>query len=280
MANQGYFTFAADCKVVAGETIAKLINVPLNAGARIAFAIDGAGARCTASVPIENTVAGNISTLFVDDPGCLKLTNDPSKPVPKDSHILFPRYVAFEKTNPSRFYTSFFESRSEVSNGIELSMPDYLELIGDTVGALTPIDLRTLDPNAVVAVELKVNVPLVQLNLTTNAVPKNAVSFYQKTPTSAALTGKIGHIRTVLNSLTYTPPVDFYGDDTLSMTAQHGPLRASDTTRLEIKPNCANEEGVAVRFDFGEIDPVTNTFTVYKYLTTISRQTEHFPQRS
>ena len=202
MANQGYFTFAADCQVVAGETIAKLINVPLNAGARIAFAIDGAGARCTASVPIENTVAGNISTLFVDDPGCLKLTNDPSKPVPKDSHILFPRYVAFEKTNPSRFYTSFFESRSEVSNGIELSMPDYLELIGDTVGALTPIDLRTLDPNAVVAVELKVNVPLVQLNLTTNAVPKNAVSFYQKTPTSVALTGKIGHIRTVLNSLT------------------------------------------------------------------------------
>jgi hypothetical protein len=64
------------------------------------------------------------------------------------------------------------------------------------------------------------------------------------------------------------------------VTAQHGPLRASDTTRLEIKPNFANEEGVAVRFDFGEIDPVTNTFTVYKYLTTISRQTEHFPQRS
>ena len=61
--------------MVAGETIAKLINVRLNAFARIAFAIDGAGARCTASVPIENTGAGNISTLFVDDPGCLKPAN-------------------------------------------------------------------------------------------------------------------------------------------------------------------------------------------------------------
>ena len=39
----GYFTFAADCHMIGGKTIASLINIPLDAGAKIAFAIDGAG---------------------------------------------------------------------------------------------------------------------------------------------------------------------------------------------------------------------------------------------
>ena len=39
----GYFTFAADYHMVGGKTIASLINIPLDAGAKIAFAIDGAG---------------------------------------------------------------------------------------------------------------------------------------------------------------------------------------------------------------------------------------------
>jgi prepilin-type N-terminal cleavage/methylation domain-containing protein len=34
----GYFTFAADCHMVGGKTIAALINIPLDAGAKIAFA--------------------------------------------------------------------------------------------------------------------------------------------------------------------------------------------------------------------------------------------------
>ena len=36
----GYFTFAADCHMIGGKTIASLINIPLDAGAKIAFAID------------------------------------------------------------------------------------------------------------------------------------------------------------------------------------------------------------------------------------------------
>jgi len=80
--------------------------------------------------------------------------------------------VGFEETNPSRFYTSFIESRDEVSSGIELSTPNYLELIGDTVSAMAPTDLRTLDPNAVAAVQLRVNSPLAKLNFTTSAMPK------------------------------------------------------------------------------------------------------------
>ena len=87
--------------------------------------------------------------------------------------------MSFEETNPSRFYTSFIESRGEVSSGIELSTPNYLELIGDTVSAMAPTDLRTLDLNAVAAVQLKVNSPLAKLNFTTSAMPKNIVSFCQ-----------------------------------------------------------------------------------------------------
>jgi hypothetical protein len=39
----GYFTFAADCHMIGGKPIASLINIPFDAGAKIAFAIDGAG---------------------------------------------------------------------------------------------------------------------------------------------------------------------------------------------------------------------------------------------
>ena len=87
--------------------------------------------------------------------------------------------MGFEETNPSRFYTSFTESRGEVSSGIKLSMPNCLKLIGDTVGAMAPTDLRKLDPHAVAAVQLKVNSPLAKLNFTTSAMPKNVVSFCQ-----------------------------------------------------------------------------------------------------
>lgn len=87
--------------------------------------------------------------------------------------------MGFEETNPSRFYTSFTESRGEVSSGISLSTPNYLELIGDTVSAMAPTDLGTLDPNAVAAVQLKVKSTLAKLNFTTSAMLKNVVSFCQ-----------------------------------------------------------------------------------------------------
>ena len=126
----GYFTFAADCHMIGGKTIASLINIPLDAGAKIAFAIDieGAGARCTASKPITNVGVGMVAKLFVDDPACLRLASDATKAVPRNNHILFPRFVAYEKNNPARYYTSFFEKSSKVSAGINLTMPDYLEL--------------------------------------------------------------------------------------------------------------------------------------------------------
>ena len=153
------FTFAPDCHVVGRQIIARLINIPLRAGAKIAFAIDGAGARCTASTPIENPGVGRAATLLVDDPNCLRLANDATKAVPKGSHILFPRFVAYEQTNPGRYFTSFFENSDKVSDGIELNMPDYLEMTGDLINPIMPIDLRTIDPNAAVDVELNVNVP-------------------------------------------------------------------------------------------------------------------------
>ena len=153
----GYFTFAADCHVVGGKTIASLINIPLDAGAKIAFAIDGAGKRCTASKTITNVGVGMVTKLFVDDPACLRLASDATKAVPRNSHILFSRFVAFEKTNPARYYTSFFENSSKVSDGINLTMPDYLELPGgqSTDPAITlAIDLKLITANIVNIVSL------------------------------------------------------------------------------------------------------------------------------
>jgi len=273
------FTFAPDCHVVGRQIIARLINIPLRAGAKIAFAIDGAGARCTASTPIENPGVGRAATLLVDDPNCLRLANDATKAVPKGSHILFPRFVAYEQTNPGRYFTSFFENSDKVSDGIELNMPDYLEMTGDLINPIMPIDLRTIDPNAAVDVELNVNVPLARLRLDPSGIPKNTITVFQRTATSISVSGPISHVRTILNSLTYEPAKDFYGDDTLLVNARQGVLRASGSTKLDVKFNCANEDGVAVRFDLGEIDPVTKNFIVHKYLTTISLQTELFPQR-
>jgi hypothetical protein len=236
----GYFTFAADCDMVGGKTIASLINIPLDAGAKIAFAIDGAGARCKASKPITNVGVGMVAKLFVDDPACLRLASDATKAVPRNSHTLFPRFVAFEKTNPARYYTSFFENSSKVSDGINLTMPDYLELRGGQTNPIVPIDLRTLDPKADVSVGLKVNVPLARLRLNMNTVPQNIVKIRNNSLVNISINGQIGNIRTLLNSLTHETPVDFYGDDTLAITAKQGPLRTSGATRLDIKPNCAN----------------------------------------
>lgn len=273
------FTFAPDCHVVGRQIIARLINIPLRAGAKIAFAIDGAVARCTASTPIENPGVGRAATLLVDDPNCLRLANDATKAVPKGSHILFPRFVAYEQTNPGRYFTSFFENSDKVSDGIELNMPDYLEMTGDLINPIMPIDLRTIDPNAAVDVELNVNVPLARLRLDPSGIPKNTITVFQRTATSISVSGPISHVRTILNSLTYEPAKDFYGDDTLLVNARQGVLRASGSTKLDVKFNCANEDGVAVRFDLGEIDPVTKNFIVHKYLTMISLQTELFPQQ-
>ena len=141
------FTFAPrlPCRWQANHREADQYSVK-GGGLKLPFAIDGAGARCTASTPIENPGVGRAATLLVDDPNCLRLANDATKAVPKGSHILFPRFVAYEQTNPGRYFTSFFENSDKVSDGIELNMPDYLEMTGDLINPIMPIDLRTIDP--------------------------------------------------------------------------------------------------------------------------------------
>jgi hypothetical protein len=189
----GYFTFVADCHMVSGKTIASLINIPLDAGTKIAFAIDGAGARCTASKRFTNVGVGMVAKLFVDDLACLRLASDATKAVPHNSHILFPRFVAFEKTNPARYYTSFFENSSKVSDWINLTIPDYLKLRGGQINPIVPIDLRTLDPKADVSVGLKVNVPLARLRLNMNTIPQNTVQIRYNRLANISIKGQIGN---------------------------------------------------------------------------------------
>ena len=82
-------------------------------------------------------------------------------------------------------------------------MPDYLELSGGQINPIVPIDLRTLDSKADVSVGLKVNVPLARLRLNMNTIPQNTVKIRYNSLANISVTGQIGNIRTLLNSLTY-----------------------------------------------------------------------------
>ena len=64
--DQRQVAFRADCHSIAGQTVAAAINKVLATGARISFAIDGAGAKCNALTPIENTAPGMTAILQVD----------------------------------------------------------------------------------------------------------------------------------------------------------------------------------------------------------------------
>ena len=72
--------FQADCHNVDGKTIASMINGVLRTGAKISFAIDGAGAKCSASSPIDSAGPGQTALLRVKDPACLSLSSAPGAP--------------------------------------------------------------------------------------------------------------------------------------------------------------------------------------------------------
>jgi hypothetical protein len=207
------------------------------------------------------------------------LSNNAAIPAPAGSHILLPRFVAYDAARPDRFHTSFIETGTDSASGLTLKMPDFLEMVGDSLNPVSPIDLRTLDPNASVNVLIRVDDPLARVKVSLAGIPEGAVQLQDNDSQSLTMSGKIEHLRTALDSLTYQPATYFYGNDSISAIARNDALKASATTRLKIAPNCAGENGTAIRFDLGEIDPASGRFIVHLYLTTISVQTEHFPQR-
>jgi hypothetical protein len=107
---QRQVTFRADCHSIAGQTLAAAINRVLATGARISFAIDGAGAKCSALTPIENNALGQTAILQVEDATCLTLSSNAAIPAPAGSHILLPRFVAYDAARPDRFHHTGFSA--------------------------------------------------------------------------------------------------------------------------------------------------------------------------
>jgi len=169
------FTFRADCHVIAGRTIAEALNNAIRLGVKISFAIDGACSKCATASLIDNVGAGQTATVIVEDPACLSLSNDPTRTAKKGSHVLFPRFVAFEADRPERFYTSFIENSSETGAGLTLKIPEFLEVNGDQVNPIKPVDLRTLVPNASEDNLLVTAQPLARLRVNPALVPSGSV---------------------------------------------------------------------------------------------------------
>ena len=200
------FTFRADCHVIAGKTIAEALNNAIRLGVKISFAIDGAGSKCTTASLIDNVGAGQTATVIVEDPACLSLSNDPTRTAKKGSHVLFPRFVAFEADRPERFYTSFIENSSETGAGLTLKIPEFLEVNGDQVNPIKPVDLRTLVPNATVDNLLVTAQPLARLRVNPALVPSGSVKI---TGFSAGIPGTNGCDRFGADCLPQNDPNKF-----------------------------------------------------------------------
>lgn len=98
--------FNSSCENATGYSIIEKINVVLRQGAKVVFALEGGGGRCTLSTPITISSRSSYVRAFVDDSSCLKQGSNPSSSVTARKQIIFPRYVAFSRDNPTSFYTS------------------------------------------------------------------------------------------------------------------------------------------------------------------------------
>ncbi|MBT6123059.1 MAG: prepilin-type N-terminal cleavage/methylation domain-containing protein, partial [Candidatus Puniceispirillum sp.] len=85
--------FDGTCKTVAGRTLAQNIDAALRQGAKITFAIEGGGGRCTLSDPLNISSRSSYVRAFVDDPSCLAQGLNPNQNIQAGKQIIFPRYV-------------------------------------------------------------------------------------------------------------------------------------------------------------------------------------------
>jgi prepilin-type N-terminal cleavage/methylation domain-containing protein len=274
----GRVQFPADCVMLGQAKIAERINQVISRGVKIIFAIDGTSTRCSLSRPLENSGIGQIATGIVDDFSCLRMANDPQNVPVQGSHIMLPRFVIYNSVSPASFHTSFIENTSESLTGLVIQAPDRIKMRGDEENALTSIDMITRDPNATVGVVLSLDDPFGILRIGSQSPVPSTVDVSNNGTSTVSLNGPIGAIRAALASMSYTPPNSFFSEETLTIVAQTGPIRRSGVTILDVEANCANETGMATRFDLGQYDPDTGIFTTNQYVTTVLLQTTKYPQ--
>jgi hypothetical protein len=191
---------------------------------------------------------------------------------------MLPRFVVYNNVAPASFHTSFIENTGESTTGLKIEAPDHIKMRGDEENFITSIDVFTRDPSADVGVVLSLGDRFGTINVGTRSALPTDVDVINNGTARMSLNGPVGSIRTALASLSYQPPANFFSEDTLTITAQSGPIRRSGLTILDVAANCGSETGTATRFDLGQYDPDTGVFTTHQYVTTVSLQTTKFPQ--
>jgi len=276
----GWVRFPADCYSFAQTTIAERINQVLRLGVKVSFAIEGNNTRCTISQPLQNTGAGEIASAYVEDHQCLRMANDPQNVPVRGSHILLPRFVVYNSVEPASFYTSFVEHVGDNNIGITINLPNQLKIAADVESIISSINLHARDPNATIGVTLTLGDPLGILligSVIGHPIPPGVV-LSNNNAASISLHGTIAGVQTALSTLAYYPPRGFFGEETLTITVQNGPIQRSKLAVLKIDAICGGETGTATRLDLGEYNSTTNQFTTRRYLTTMSVKTTQFPQ--
>jgi len=270
------FTFAANCVMRGTKPIAELMNELIAKGVKLTLAIESGAARCTISAPIQIAAATQVATATVEDPKCLLTSDSPPTSVKRGSHVLLPRFVIHNASDPQSFHASLIEPPGKNAPAIGLDMPPTKAVIGGGfVNDIAIIDATATVPRTPVSISIEVENPMSRLALKTlpNGVIASGLGSRR-----IVLKGLIENIRTALAGLMYQSPAGFFGKDGLRSLMMAEPLRRTKRTTLDVIANCGNQTcGTATRFDLGTFDSASGKFTTHQYLTTTSVCSNDYP---
>ncbi len=264
--------FEADCiETAASQNVAQNINQVVNAGAKISFAIVGAGGRCVVSDNITDADDNDTSIITVEDATCL--SNTAGNAADNGSHILFPRFVTYHQDNPGRFYSSLIEPVTNITAGLDLNAPNTLTAFSGIEREVPGVSLTGLEPNTNASLSLAAGQPdaRIRFNNTDN------ITITDDNTSSVTISGALLDLRAALDNFTYISPDGYFGTDNITYSARSGAASLNEFTSIDIEPNCGGEtDGTAVRFDIGYMD--NGTFELVDFITSVSIWNADVPQ--
>jgi prepilin-type N-terminal cleavage/methylation domain-containing protein len=268
--------FDSSCESAAGYSIVENINVVLRQGAKVVFALEGGGGRCTLSTPITVSSRSSYVRAFVDDPSCLRQGSNPSSAVTPGKQIIFPRYVAFSRDNPASFYTSMIEPLDKSAPGLTVEMPSLFTSISSVLTALENIEVFALDTRS--QLDLKINTSHSTKRLRFLAIPSGMTVTGDNTST-VTFGGSPTQIASALSNLQYQSDNGFFGDDILTLHARAGTISRTASSTIKVTANCGGvANGTETRFDLGRYNAATRTFDVNEFVTIVSVWSNIYPQ--
>ena len=225
--------FTAGCiKTQDNQNVAQNINVVMNAGAKISFALVGSGGRCVSSQVIADDDDADTAILTVEDSNCLSDTSGGA--ADNGSHILFPRFVTYHQDNPSRFYSSLIEPVTNITAGLSLKAPATLTAFSGIERNVPSVSLTGLEPDIQASVSLSAG-----LDDTRIAFPNDDnITVTDNNTSVVTISGTLLNLRAALDNITYVSPTGFFGDDNITYSARSGAASLNEFTAITVEPNC------------------------------------------